>query len=450
MNQNFDPKSGPGRRERAESEGPFDASGPITVGPAPRARAQSNGHSPKPSITAWSVIDLLVHRFGWLFLGGLAGAGLFLFLGWSVVKPKFTADAQLERYDTPGTSEFMKSAPLSSETFSALLRSPELLRRVGETVQPPVAPEAMAKCIKIDPQPDSDIVKVFIAARSPEYAVNLLNHFNEEAIKFTKEWQQERARTVSQDYLLNLLGQMNQDISSLSNQFRGMPMSAQVNDKLGQVGSNLQSLSNNLANSPRSSMLIDLQRERLAREEAELQSLLLTYMPEHPLVKAAQSRRDELTSQIEHALSSTNLSTEARATVLTRPGETSNTEMDIIRTKLRSLEDARIQMLNRQREADLYAANPPGMIRVLAPANLKTVHRNMREVKISAVTIFGFLLGVGGTLLLVMLVELTDRRLHTVDDVQRVTKLPVLTTLGNLQRMAVEDRTRWAFRTWTM
>src|SRR5690349_16007824 len=155
---------------------------------------------------------MLVRRFGWLLLGGMVSAGLFLFLGWNVVKPKFTADAQLERYETPAAGDFFKSAPLSSETFAALLRSPELLRRVGETVQPPVAPEAMAKCIKIDPQPDSDIVKVLIAARTPEYAVKLLNNFNEEAIKFTKEWQQERARTVSQDYLLKLLGQMNQDI----------------------------------------------------------------------------------------------------------------------------------------------------------------------------------------------------------------------------------------------
>jgi polysaccharide export outer membrane protein len=451
MNQNFDAKTGSGRRDRAEKDEPGDDSGPITVGPVPLSRAQANGHKPRPSITAWSVIDLLVHRFGWLFLGGVAGAGLFLFLGWNVVKPKFTADSQLERYDTPATSEFMKSSPLSSETFSALLRSPELLRRVGETVQPVVAPEAMAKCIKIDPQPDSDIVKVYIAARAPEYAVNLLNHFNEEAIKFTREWQQERARTVSQDYLLKLLGQMNQDINSLSNQFKGMPMSAQVSDKLGQVGSNLNSLSNNLSASPRPSMLIDLQRERLARETAELQSLLVTYMPEHPLVKAAESRRDELTHQIETALNSTNAnSIDARAAAIIRPGDGSSTDNDIIRTKLRSLEDARIQMLNRQREADLYAANPPGMIRVLAPANLKTVHRNLREVKITAVTIFGFLLGVGGSLLLVMLVELTDRRLHTVDDVQRVTKLPVLTTLGNLKRMEEEDRTRWAFRTWTM
>lgn len=452
MNQNFENKAGGNRKDKAGHDEPFDTSGPITVGTAHRKGNSANGQSVRPPISAWGAIDMLVRRFGWLLLGGMVSAGLFLFLGWNVVKPKFTADAQLERYETPAAGDFFKSAPLSSETFAALLRSPELLRRVGETVQPPVAPEAMAKCIKIDPQPDSDIVKVLIAARTPEYAVKLLNNFNEEAIKFTKEWQQERARTVSQDYLLKLLGQMNQDINSLSNQFRGMPISSQVSDKIGQLGSNVMSLSNNLAASPRPTMLINMQRERLAKETEDLKTLLMTYTEQHPLVKAAQSRVDELSSQIERALTSTNSGNAgAMATLLaSRPPETSTTEQDIIRTKLRSLEDARIQMLNRQREAELFAANPPGMIRVLAPANLKTVHRNMREAKIGIVTVFGFLVGVGGMLLLVTLVELTDRRLHTVDDVQRVTKLPVLTTLGNLQRMEESERTRWAFRTWTM
>jgi len=71
-------------------------------------------------------------------------------------------------------------------------------------------------------------------------------------------------------------------------------------------------------------------------------------------------------------------------------------------------------------------------------------------MKIALGTVFGAGAGVGACLLLVLLVEFLDNRLKTADDVKRVTKLPVLTTLGNLREMDPSDRAQWAFRTWTM
>src|SRR5262249_55054169 len=133
-----------------------------------------------------------------------------------------------------------------------------------------------------------------------------------------------------------------------------------------------------------------------------------------------------------------------------RISELFNPDLDIIRTKLRSLEDARTQLVERHREAELYATNSQPLATIFAPANLKTVQRNRRELKISLLTLFVGLLGFGASLALVGLVELTDRRLRTVDDVRRVTRLPVLITLGNLHRMPSKDRAQWAFRAWTM
>jgi protein involved in polysaccharide export with SLBB domain/Mrp family chromosome partitioning ATPase len=98
----------------------------------------------------------------------------------------------------------------------------------------------------------------------------------------------------------------------------------------------------------------------------------------------------------------------------------------------------------------LYAANPPGIVRVFAPATMQTLQSNHRRIKIAAVTVFGGVLGVFASLCLVLFVELLDRRLKTSEDVKRVTKLPVLTTLGHLEKMNDEARTQWAFRTWTM
>ena len=49
-----------------------------------------------------------------------------------------------------------------------------------------------------------------------------------------------------------------------------------------------------------------------------------------------------------------------------------------------------------------------------------------------------------------LLVEFIDSRLKTADDVTRVTRLPVLSALGDLHSMDPAQRAQWAFRAWTM
>ena len=59
-------------------------------------------------------------------------------------------------------------------------------------------------------------------------------------------------------------------------------------------------------------------------------------------------------------------------------------------------------------------------------------------------------IGFAAACMLVLLVEFLDNRFKTADDVSRVTKLPVLTALGDLHAMDPSERAQWAFRTWTM
>src|SRR5262245_26632084 len=133
----------------------------------------NNGHRPQAKVDFWVVIDALTHRWHWLAIGAiLFGAGFFQLGSW-YFKPKFTANAQLLRDDT--SSEFFKQTPMTPETFAGLLRSPELLRRVGAQADPPIPPEKLTKLIKIEPEPDSDLVKVQLAASDPHEAVDLLN-----------------------------------------------------------------------------------------------------------------------------------------------------------------------------------------------------------------------------------------------------------------------------------
>src|SRR5947207_3010299 len=105
-----------------------------TSNPPPRrppSAFNNNGNAPDPIFNAWLVVDMLLQRWHWLLIGIAAGAGCFFALGSHMVKPKFTATAQLLRYEAPGKSEYFKTPPVSSETFIATIRSPQLLRNVG-------------------------------------------------------------------------------------------------------------------------------------------------------------------------------------------------------------------------------------------------------------------------------------------------------------------------------
>src|SRR6476660_6535970 len=156
MNEPSDPNAGPLRpREPVE----FHATGNGASGDDRQRKAQSNGHPGSGPPDFWTILDLVARRWHWLAIGIILGSAAFFHLGWSyLIKPKFTAVVQLLRYETPGTAETLKGTPLSTETFAGLIVSPDLLRRVGDQVNPPIPPEKLVKQMKVDPQPESDIV----------------------------------------------------------------------------------------------------------------------------------------------------------------------------------------------------------------------------------------------------------------------------------------------------
>jgi len=408
--------------------------------------------SNRPSATgldAWVVLDLLAQRWRWLVPGGLIGAGLFFLMGWYFIKPKYTATAQMLRFET--TSDYFKPAPLSAGTFADLIRAPELLRRVGAQIVPQIPPETLINDLKIDAERASDIVEVQLAAKTPQQAVYLLNLYTREAVQFTKDMQAKDAGALANDYLKPQVVQMDKDIMILHRQFSGLRGSSQGTNKLTESGGDPNSLDQNLATSSGPSILIARQTERLQTAIGELNDLMLKYTDIHPFVQAKREQIKAIEEQIAETSTNTSLPATGRGATVIGPGETvSNPELDIIRTKLLTLEEARVQLANRQREAAMFATNPPGIVREFAPATLKTVQSNMRRLKLACATVFGGLLGFIGSIALIMLVEFTDNRLKTADDVTRVTELPILTTLGDLDQMGAASRSQWAFRAWTM
>ena len=455
MKENLDGNAGSTRKRADEAQEPYAAN---EAGPGNGfavAKPMTNAHAPQSRLDAWSIFDLFARRWYWMVLGSAVCGGAFFLLGDSLVKAKFTANAQLLRVEPISMNEATKPTPMSSETFSALIKAPELLREVGDRAVPPIPPAQLVKYIKIDPEPDSDIVKVALVSQEPRRAVELLNIYITNAVEYTKKLQKEQSEKLANDYLKLQVNAMDRDIKALQDTFRNLPAAGRLSEKMSQVGENLNSLSNNLAAPRMQSAYIKSLNESLGVQLRELNELLVKYKETHPLVMQKQATIDDLNTKIEIVSTNANavpkhLSLVPMAHLANGPGQTLDPDTDIIHIKMRSLEDTRQQLVNRQREAEAFAANPPGIVRVFAPANLATIQSNKRMMKVVIVAIFGALLGFAGSLGLVVVTELTDKRLKTADDVKRVTKLPVLTVLGDLGKMKQEERQQWAFRTWTM
>src|SRR3954469_9442648 len=429
MKENVDANSGSGRKRPDEPQEPLPNGTRPATGQA-LMRPISNDAAPQAKLTAWSVMDVLARRWYWLVLGGAVFAAGFYLLGDYLVKPKFTATAQLLRYDTP-VSESLKPAQISSETFSGLIRSPELLRAVGEQEIPPIPGDKLAKCIKVDPQPDSDLVKVLLATRDPKLSVRLLNNYLTNVVTFTTKIQKEQVSKVANEYLRIQVQQMDSDIKEIENRLRGVPDAGSLSNKMSEVGGHVNSLSNQLASPRLPSVEVVRLNERISTAMGELHDLLEKYTEEHPYVQRKQALINDLNAQKERAFTNTAAVPANLAFTPMRPTglQGLDPEIDIIHIKMRSLEDARQQLVNRQREAAAYVDNPPGIVRIFAIADPTTVQTNMRLLKIIIMAIFGCVLSMGASLGLVVVTELTDKRLKTSEDVRRVTKLPVLTVL---------------------
>ena len=148
------------------------------------------------------ILDLLAHRWRWPLIGAVLCGMAATIAATKFVGPKFTAIAQLLRYDSPGLSDFFKQdTPMSSDTFAGLIRAPDLLQRVGAKAVPPIPPEAFDKQMKVDADSESDLVSVSLATRNPYESVELLNLYMTNAVNYLRDAQAQQIRTAADSYL---------------------------------------------------------------------------------------------------------------------------------------------------------------------------------------------------------------------------------------------------------
>jgi len=396
---------------------------------APAGERNGNG------IDFWPLADALAQRWGWLVLGGLAGAGLGLFCGLLLWKTSVTASAQLIRNDSPSAVEVLGANPTAPQTFASLLRSPELLQRVAAQAGRGVSAESLSANLRVTPDRESEVVVVSLSGHDANRTIELANVYAKQAVEFTKQLQAKTASEVHR-FAAQQLTPIESEIATLNQEARARPLSF--------VG----------GETPLSTPVV-VDKYQAAREE--LVELLTRYTDAHP---AVQAQRAKLA-----AMEATFADKPAEATGVTRAtgGTVSSTnqasprtpliaagtnDFELLRGKLQALENARLALVTRQRTAQALEENPPGYYQLLAPATPNGLVKHGRKAKLLFLAAFVGMLGVLVSSAGAVGTEFVDTRLKTASDVRRVTRLPLLATAGDFARMSVAAQADWAFRTW--
>ena len=396
----------------------------------------------------WRLVEALRRRWWWLGVGGVVLGLVGLYFGLATSRDQYAATVQLIRNEVPNpfrASEFgeaYRPRPLSELAFRSMVRSPEVLRRVSKKMQPPVPVKALSDRLRLSPDRNVDFIAVTLAGTDRAATVNLANLFAHEVERITQEMQSEEA-TETISYLDQRLKENEQQLAAANEQVQSLSRAVQHTEP---AGSEL--------------------RELLRSAKRELVGLLGQYTEAYPRVLEQRAKVKALEEQLGESV--TNATGEAQAigdgiagqsrapASGAKPQTASDTDRDEINTllqraqgKLADLEKAKAVLQSRQREARLFAANPPPYYRLLAPATADDVVRYSPKLKIAVLTLFAGFFGGASVGFAVLIAEIMDRRIKSAGDLQRVTRLPVLATLDNLDRMTAAEQADWAFRTWT-
>ncbi|HEV2436650.1 MAG TPA: polysaccharide biosynthesis/export family protein, partial [Verrucomicrobiae bacterium] len=388
---------------------------------APGAAAGRNGSAVPAPVDFWLFAETLLRRWRWPAMSGGVLAAVGLLFGLVHWHSTYTAPAQLISYNAPSATALFGQREVSGQTLVGVLRSPELLQAAGAEARPPVSAAALAGCLNIMPDHNSDIIVAAVTDKTPQRALELANLYARNAVAFTQKMQAQSAAEMD-EFFSRQLTNTDTQIAALDRQAGTLPAPASETNGVAPAGPLI---------------------EQLQTAQGELAALLAKYTDAHPLVQAKRAEIAALQKELAPGTPETTANPSAFAA---GSGEEDPT---VVRGKLEALEKTRLGLLNQQQAVRAFEANPPGFCRLLAPAILKDVVAHSRRAKVFAVCMLAGLLGVAGGVAVVLLVEIADDRLKTASDVRRVARLPVVAAGGDLNRLSETERYDWAFRTWT-
>jgi protein involved in polysaccharide export with SLBB domain len=357
-----------------------------------------------------------------------------------------------------------------------------------------VTPLKLAEAISIKPTANPDFVMMSVEAfGNLRGMVELANMYGNEVSEYTREIQIREAQAINK-LLREQVDQVNEKLRVLTAELRefsesgfvdyGRETESEINNlvtlrtelqtrkmELEQVRAQIQALGG--------SAVAPATKLEQAREE--LKALLLTMKPAHPEVQRKQAEIKQLESRPDGGGSAAGLGVGTNPLMLSmielrskepalekRISEIVNTlkgaegrlstsgritkdvEFEIKLAERKQMEKSRDELETKERESREFIQGSRGYFAVNSPATIDNVGYKNRWMKVSLLTIFAAMVGLLGATALVMFTEMLDTTIRTPEDINRITKLPVLATLGDLRKMSATQQVNWAFRTLTL
>ncbi len=460
--------------------------------------------SPRPATASrlpfdpWRLVKAAGRRWHWLALGALAFAsaagGIGLARGNYSLQLTLTLRDLATRFSATGRdAESYRPPQLAGATMVGLLTSPELLDFVSSHADPPLTARDLQSSLTITQDKGSETVRVAFTGKKPGELVALANQYAAAAVEKSRATQKEDPGGVLTNFDRKLaeLGREKSGLTAQLSALRaesGMVDPAVENPALEKEWIDLRVKIDiargelALLDSRQSLLITEPMRQDLQEAGEHLRVLLAQgKLDAHPDVRRVREQISQLTQQL--AEISTNNDAPAtpgglyaaqltlaaarkkaaEAEVLQFENQAAalkarldqiyahTGEHNRLKSELDRLENYEQTLNHRKFEAQQYYDNAEGYFRPQSDAlTLADVDARARSAQITAWAASGGFVGLFAALGLVLLVELGDSRLKTVADVQRVTRLPVLAGLGDLNRLDAEARRAWAFRTWTI
>jgi protein involved in polysaccharide export with SLBB domain/capsular polysaccharide biosynthesis protein len=491
------PRTEPRSRSFAEEEAPRRE--------APYAEESEADAAPfKVPFDFIRILDALKNRWKWWLGAGLFLGALGFFAGFS--KSNYLVSMQLMRREIPvafrasENGDSFKPQYLSEATLMTVLKAPEVLRRTSVSAKTSISAAAISYGLTANAEAGAELIDLnFSSPLPPQQSVDLLNLYADQLVKFSQEMQSREAREVA-GYLGDKLSSVERELATVNkgmNEFPAEEKFASPDKQTESYVTQLTDLDIKLQNGQIELETMDLKIAAIQRElevrnpvadklqlaKDELQNLQSRYTDQHPLVQDQRAKVKGLEEQLQtykadpskrhngspaaDALYVNIVQLQAQKQALARQveqykerkqkiqsqfGNVSEKSLGYANLKSRydSLYTMRSVLGSRQREAQLFVDNPNGYFRVFTPASLERVGKKSPWKKTLVFMFAGLFAGIFGVMGFVAVREVVDDKLRSASDVSRATGLPILASLGDLNKMTPAEQADWAFRTWTI
>lgn len=439
-------------------------------------------------------LDALVSRWRWVLASGV---GMFLIgLLWGCWTSGYVATAKLIRnhppaFATGSANDSIASPVVSLQTLGQLLQSPELLSRVAARSKIPVATLHLA----VRPVPNTEMVALTVRDSRAARAAELANSLAEEAVRRSLELQAGEVAELNES-LKDRLQVADAELERLNQELIRLQRAEGLLDPDKETTARLQERADLENQAERLKVQLDTAKQ-------QIQSLLAEIHKQSPALVAAKEALEQarlsLTElhpkviQLRAAVASIEASLAAKgdqigpeATASVSSGESGlyaqlvalrsqkialehqleginarelRLKEDLqalpeqqwkyarLKIQLDSAKKRREMLADRQQQAQFLVDNASGYFRILQKARREDLSWLQPLKGGLAWGLEAALLAILGASLFVVGVEIADRRIRSKTDLKRISRLPVLATLGDLAEMTVAEQEQWAFRT---